>query len=632
MLRPPKHDPDGLVTSSCKLRKRGCSSTSSSSSVLQNYSFKRAILVGRRGGPSTPFPTWRIKARSPCSKAAGASECSQFRHWHASGNEKPAPVSARKLATALWELNGIPTPQMTSERRVKTGFRGKERMSRSAHSGSLPPHLSDPSHSSVSETTDQSEIGRHRRRVSMASQKVRLSERNHRALNSTSSGSLMEVETRSRDFTPTSFGMRERIHMKVLADSLTACKELLKVLNRVWVLDEQHSSSISLFSALDSALGRACLQVEQLVEQQRLEYKEIDHLKRWFVEEKATWNVRVQERMKSLVQPLAEELTLERKLRRRSERLNQKLRMELSKTKATLVTVSKELDGEMRSREIVEQACNELVRGIGVDKERVEEMRRESAVAREELEKEREMLQLADMWREERVQMKLSEAKHHFEEKNAAMNELRNELEAFLASKRSKDGLGFGRHGSKHEVVDKRQLAHPCKISQGTTSSANRMNEEAEVEDGEEAEGKDDEVNSTDSDLRSIELNVDNNNKSYSWNYAAGDAQAEGKLASLEEKSERSLSSEKMSRGSFSLEKGMSEDKRWGPNNIDFPRFGEVLDQDKLSESISLLSDKQSGKLDPDVERYKLLRELRDHLLVGSRIASAKGLASPTRQ
>ncbi|THG18427.1 hypothetical protein TEA_023771 [Camellia sinensis var. sinensis] len=55
---------EGLIPESCKIRKRGCSSSSSSSSVLQNYQFKRAILVGKPPGSrsSTPVPSWRTTA------------------------------------------------------------------------------------------------------------------------------------------------------------------------------------------------------------------------------------------------------------------------------------------------------------------------------------------------------------------------------------------------------------------------------------------------------------------------------------------------------------------------------------------------------------------------------------------
>lgn len=139
-----------------KIRKRGCSSSaSSSSSIIQNYRFKRAILVGKRGGSSTPVPTWKLMSvRSPAS-ALRNMESPKYTPSQNGGKAKFAPpVSARKLAATLWEMNEIPSPRVkegSDERRLRKELRARERMARSVHSGSLPPHLSDPSHSPVSE-------------------------------------------------------------------------------------------------------------------------------------------------------------------------------------------------------------------------------------------------------------------------------------------------------------------------------------------------------------------------------------------------------------------------------------------------------------------------------------------------
>lgn len=142
-----------------KIRKRGCSSSaSSSSSIIQNYRFKRAILVGKRGGSSTPVPTWKLmSSRSPAS-ALRAMESPKSQNGgvpKAKKSPRP-PVSARKLAATLWEMNEVPSPRVkegVDERRLRKEIkaREKERVARSLRSGSLPPHLSDPSHSPVSE-------------------------------------------------------------------------------------------------------------------------------------------------------------------------------------------------------------------------------------------------------------------------------------------------------------------------------------------------------------------------------------------------------------------------------------------------------------------------------------------------
>ncbi|THG06940.1 hypothetical protein TEA_021417 [Camellia sinensis var. sinensis] len=141
---------EGLIPGSCKIQKRGCSSSSSLSSVLQNYRFKRAISVGKPRGSrsSTPVPSWRTMAAALDSPKYAPSQ---------SGGGRSRPVSTRKLAATLWEMNEAPSPRvgdnLEEKKAVKREMRVRERMGvpRSVHSGSLPPHLSDPSHSPISE-------------------------------------------------------------------------------------------------------------------------------------------------------------------------------------------------------------------------------------------------------------------------------------------------------------------------------------------------------------------------------------------------------------------------------------------------------------------------------------------------
>ncbi|MCI44050.1 hypothetical protein A2U01_0065289, partial [Trifolium medium] len=108
---------------------------------------------------------------------------------------------------------------------------------------------------------------------------------------------------------------------------------------------------------------------------------------------------------------------------------------ELAETKASLLKVVKELETEKRAREIIEKVCDELARDVDDDKSEIEKQRRVSTKACQEVDKEKEMMQLTEFLREERAQKKLSEAKYQHEEKNAAVDMLRNQLEAFLGSK-----------------------------------------------------------------------------------------------------------------------------------------------------------------------------------------------------
>lgn len=51
----------------------------------------------------------------------------------------------------------------------------------------------------------------------------------------------------------------------------TTSTELLKILNRIWSLEEQHSSNLSLVSALRSELNHARARVQELMQEQKVE-------------------------------------------------------------------------------------------------------------------------------------------------------------------------------------------------------------------------------------------------------------------------------------------------------------------------------------------------------------------------
>ncbi|OVA17331.1 hypothetical protein BVC80_1837g137 [Macleaya cordata] len=652
MLRQNRSIEEGLVDGQCKIRKRGCSSSSSASSVLQNYRFKRAILVGKRGGSSTPVPTWKMmNSRSPYSTARMgiADQSPRYPPSQSGGGTKgkQAPVSARKLAATLWEMNEMPSPRIKENSLEETrinkketrGGRGRdrdrdrdrERVAKSVRSGSLPPHLSDPSHSPVSDRMDRSGTGSLRKRTSTATSRRQLRLTDHHndgGFDSMSNASLMEIEMRSRCRTPSGSIVGVKTRLKDLSNGLTTSKELLKILNRIWGLEEQHSSGVSLISALHTELERSRMLVDQMIREQRSDRHEIDYLMKHFAEEKASWKIKERERMRAAFDSVAGDLEVERRLRRRTESLSKKLGSELAETKEALLKAVKELESEKRKRQMMEQVCDELAVGIGEDKAEAEEVKRESAKVREEVEKEREMLQLADVLREERLQMKLSEAKYQFEEKNAAVDKLRNELEAFLVNKIAKENrTGSQNLGSKGEVE-----AYLSKSLLDTDHNDEESGDEGEVEDEEEHEEETvpEEDDSAESDLHSIELNMDNNCRSYGWSYTGGAARENPKRVLVEEeiKGRKSLS-EKIQRGRISLERRISDgiDLNFGTENSsnwedghDHRRFPE---HDKQN---------QGERYEDEMQRYKSVKGLRDHILSGSRMASTRGFASPTRQ
>lgn len=84
------------VTSSC-----------SSSSFSKNHCFKRKVLISKKKGSTTPVPLWRDHPKSPrC--VSGSHESPKYLLSTNGGKQTRAPLSARKLANALWTLNNTP--------------------------------------------------------------------------------------------------------------------------------------------------------------------------------------------------------------------------------------------------------------------------------------------------------------------------------------------------------------------------------------------------------------------------------------------------------------------------------------------------------------------------------------------
>ncbi|KDP24031.1 hypothetical protein JCGZ_26725 [Jatropha curcas] len=598
----------------CKIRKRG-NSSSSSSSLVQKYRVKRAILVGKRGGSTTPVPTWKTSTKSPTLSIPNATESTKCPPSQSGPKTKEASVSARKLAATFWEINNIPSPLIRKDFAEDTKeIRSREKLPKF-------PHLSDPSYyTPISEKMDRSRGNGHKswRRASVVTKKYQLTDYNAGGFDSVSNASLMEIETHAKGKNlrwECIIGIKTRL--KDVSNGLTASKELLKVLNRIWGLDEQNSSGMSLVSALGVELDRARIQVDQLIKEQRSHRNEIEYLIKNFEEEKAAWKSKERDRIRNAIACIAEELEVEKKLRRQTERLNKKLGKELADTKASLSQALKELESEKRAKEILEQVCDELARGIGEDRAEVEELKRESAKVKEEVEKEREMLQLADVLREERVQMKLSEAKYHFEEKNAVVEKLRNELEAYLREKLA--GKENGDDASPNYERIKELEAYLNQIRNGPIQRAEREENGLEVENGQVVHDGDD---SADSDLHSIELNMDNCGKSYKWSFAFdGDALDNMKRDSVDR--------------DFKGRKSISENIQWGsiclqrrnPNGIDGPDWDFITKSQEKSDAFDSHSQAQDHQ--DEIMRYRSVKSLRDHILSGD---SMQNFASPTRQ
>ncbi|KAG2592271.1 hypothetical protein PVAP13_5NG537400 [Panicum virgatum] len=184
--------------------------------------------------------------------------------------------------------------------------------------------------------------------------------------------------------------------------------------------------------------------IHELEAECRSTKKQLDHLLKNLAEEKASWKSREHSKVHHIVDAVKEELNRERKQRQRAEMMNSKLLNDLSEMKLAAKRYLQDYEKERKARVLMEEVCDELAKEIAEDKAEVEAMRRESMKIRDELEEEKKMLQMAEVWREERVQMKLVDAKLTLENKYCQLSKLQDELEDFLCSQPGSNNMEKG--------------------------------------------------------------------------------------------------------------------------------------------------------------------------------------------
>lgn len=390
-------------------------------------------------------------------------------------------------------------------------------------------------------------------------------------------------------------GVKNRL--KEAKSGVSTSKKLLKVLSQI-VVEEKHSlRSMPLILAMSNELDRACNRIDQFIQEQSSHQNNIEYLMEHFEEEKIAWKRREREKIREVTTSIAQELEFEKKLRRQTERLNTKISKEMENIKDSYSKLSKEHEMEKRAKEILEQVCDELAKGVGEDRAQVEKMKRESEKVREEVEKEREMLQVADILREERVHMKLSEAKYQFEEKSAMLEILRNELENFIRNKEEEKGGDIDVNPGLKKLKDLEFYLNKTFLE---FQNLEEDNDSIEHED-----------ESVESDLQSIELNMDNDKKSYKWSYSCENIPLfEAKRVSIDKDIGRRSFKDW---GGICFNKGTTNSTK----KKDFVGINiqESFDQLESGQSIEFIFGDETQKDEEDEGyTYKPIMSLRDHI------------------
>ncbi|KAF7018516.1 hypothetical protein CFC21_031798 [Triticum aestivum] len=364
---------------------------------------------GRRSGPATPLLRWDAGV------ANGAPDKRGEKPGAGPGpgpREKARDVSVRRLAAGVWRLR--PPEAVVGGHGGGGGGGGEGRV----HVGleHIPRHLQV-------QLLKQDTLGHHQSLKNEISSPISVLERKSEELHKVQfhgSSPMIPVTTmeKATKWEPENMKGMESHDAYLIASQLN-------------LLDEQQDASY--VANLQLELRQARDRVGELESERRSTKKKLDHLFKKLAEEKAAWRSREHEKMRAVLEDMKANLDHEKKNRRRLELINMKLVNELKETKMSANQLVQEYDEERKTRELTEEVCNELAREVEEDKAEIEALKHDIQKLREEVDEERKMLQMAEVWREERVQMKLVDAKLTLDAKYTELSRLQQDVEAFVA-------------------------------------------------------------------------------------------------------------------------------------------------------------------------------------------------------
>ncbi|CAL0309076.1 unnamed protein product [Lupinus luteus] len=210
----------------------------------------------------------------------------------------------------------------------------------------------------------------------------------------------------------------------------------------------------SVVSALLKELLLAQSSINKLKSAQKYSKKKVQQFLKNLEVEKSHWKDREYKKIQAKLYNLKDKLSREKRSRERMELLNTKLAHELAEANFYAKKFMTNYVKEKKERELSEKVCNQMAMQIEEDKAKIEGLLSMSLKLCEEVEEERKMMQMVDLWREERIQMRLVDAKLVLEDKYNQMVQLIGYLKMFLRSRGVELGTIF-------ESVNTQQIVEP---------------------------------------------------------------------------------------------------------------------------------------------------------------------------
>ncbi|XP_073004356.1 uncharacterized protein [Typha latifolia] len=358
-----------------------------------------ATAGGRRSGPSTPHLRWKLDGGAKISPEDGGG-CDQGKKNAA--KEAAPRVSVRKLAAAVWHLR---PPEAICGAGGRGGGDGTARVG-------LQPV---PGHLQIRLLLKPKTAGY------------------HYSLKNEISSPISVLDPKNGDFRKIELDTFAALPASALEKATKWDPESLESADDTDHLDIlEDEQEKSLVSTLQLELQQANARISELEAERSSAKKKLDHFMKKLAEEKAAWRSREHEKVRAIIDGMKGDLNRERKNRQRLEIIHSKLVNELSEAKSSAKCLLQDYENERKARELLEEVCEELAKEIEEDKAEIEALNNESMKMREEVDEERKMLQMAEVWREERVQMKLVDAKLTLEAKYSQLSKLQQDVENFL--------------------------------------------------------------------------------------------------------------------------------------------------------------------------------------------------------
>ncbi|KAL6495545.1 hypothetical protein OROGR_030108 [Orobanche gracilis] len=402
---------------------------------LVGEKLRRGILVGEREGKSTPPPTWKFGLGQP--DGAIIQDLTHSKNI----------LSVRKLGANLWENQ----PKVN----LKVGImRNKNGPIHHHHHRNQDNVFQAQAQSPLKQPTSRISLRRRQLESSPTQHNLRVEKigQAQQPLSPASYCSSMKMAPYRAAISPNSSLVSNR-KLGESSQGLKTSTELLKVLNRIWTLEEKHALDMSLVKTLRTELGQARAQTQELLQERKIDQNEIENLIEQITELKIL-RKKDQERITDAVRLVEEKLESELKQRRHSEKHHHKLAKELSETRSSFCNALEELEREKKARTLLEDLCDEFAEGIRDYEQEVRFMKQissnEDRIRRDK--NDCYVLHISEAWLDERGQMKLAAETRNTSEGHPVLDKLCFEIEAFLHEKR---------RGKNLEKIDE----HGCSLN-----------------------------------------------------------------------------------------------------------------------------------------------------------------------